>query len=104
MKSIALLRLVGLLEGITTALLFLVAMPLKYFFANPGLVPMVGMLHGLAFIAYIAAVFPALRAASWSGMEIARTFLAGVVPFATFVNEPFLKRKQDEAERLSRPA
>lgn len=104
MNSIALLRVVGLIEGVTTALLFLVAMPMKYFFANPGLVPSVGMIHGLAFIAYIATVFVALRAGRWSGLEAARTFLAGLVPFATFFNDPFLKRKQAEAQKLNHPA
>lgn len=57
---LGLFRLVALIEGATTIVLFFVAMPLKYLAGNPALVPSVGMAHGIAFIAYLVAMVPAL--------------------------------------------
>ena len=96
---IRLFRFVGLVEGITTLALFLVAMPLKYWFGMPDLVRPVGMMHGLAFIAYILAMVFILPGRGFSGKDWARTAIAAFFPFGTFLNDPFLKRKQlaDEA-------
>lgn len=96
---IRLFRFFGLVEGITTLALFLVAMPLKYWFGMPALVPPVGMIHGVAFIAYIGAMIACLWGRGFARGEWARTTLAAFVPFGTFLNDPFLKRKQllDEA-------
>lgn len=83
---------IALIEGVTTLLLFLVAMPAKYLFGDPSLVPPVGMAHGAAWLIYMAAMLPALRdkgagAAGWT-----RTTLAALVPFGTFINAPYLDR------------
>lgn len=87
-----LFRIIALIEGVTTLALFLVAMPLKYLAGNPMLVPPIGWVHGIAFIAYMAtmvAVFPAIGVpfAGWL-----RATLAAFVPFGTFVNDRYLKR------------
>ena len=96
---IRLFRFIGLVEGITTLALFLIAMPLKYWFGMPELVRPVGMIHGLAFIAYILAMVFILPGRGFSRGEWARTAIAAFFPFGTFLNDPFLKRKQllDEA-------
>ena len=44
------LRRLSLCEGVSTLLLFGVAMPLKYFANLPQAVSIVGMLHGILFI------------------------------------------------------
>lgn len=87
-------RIIALVEGVTTLALFLVAMPLKYVFDMPGLVPPVGMIHGWAFIAYIVAMVFALWGKGFTPLEWARTTLASFFPFGTFLNDPFLKRKE----------
>ena len=88
------LRTVALIEGLTTLALFLIAMPLKYAFGNPVLVPPVGLVHGIAFVIYIGVMLAALPGRGFTRSEWARTTLAAFVPFGTFLNDPMLKRKQ----------
>jgi integral membrane protein len=87
-------RYIGLVEGITTLALFLVAMPAKYWFANPSLVPPVGAAHGAAFVLYLLAMVVCLWGRSFSAGEWLRTTIAAFFPFGTFLNDPFLKSKE----------
>ena len=91
-------RYVALLEGITTLALFFIAMPLKYGWGNPVLVPPIGLIHGIAFLAYIATMLFTLPGRNFSRAEWTRTVVAAFVPFGTFVNDPMLKRKQAALE------
>jgi integral membrane protein len=87
-------RLVALFEGLTTLALFLVAMPLKYWFDYPALVPSVGMTHGIAWLAYLLAMALCLPGQGFTAWQWLRTFAAGLVPFGTFLNDPMIRRKQ----------
>lgn len=87
-----LFRKVALVEGITTLLLFLVAMPLKYLAGQPFLVPPVGWIHGVAFIAYVVLMVPTFIAARVGPVGWLRTFVAALFPFGTFINDAWLKR------------
>lgn len=87
-------RIIALIEGVTTIALFCIAMPLKYWGDNPMLVPPVGMTHGIAWLAYIAAMFACLPGRGFSLMDYARTFIAALFPFGTFLNDPLIRRKQ----------
>ena len=89
-------RFIALVEGFTTLALFLVAMPLKHAFDTPGLVPPVGMIHGIAWIAYVLGMAICLPGKGLSAWLWIRTFLAALVPFGTFLNDPMLRRKQTE--------
>ena len=91
-----LFRYIAFVEGTTTLALFLVAMPLKYWAGNPVLVPPVGWMHGIAFLAYVAMMVPALWGKGFTALQWLRTFLAAFVPFGTFLNDPSLQRKQRE--------
>jgi integral membrane protein len=93
---LGLFRKVALIEGVTTLALFFVAMPMKYLAADPRLVPPVGMLHGLAFLVYLGVMVVALPGRGFSAAEWLRTAAASLVPFGTFLNDPFLKRKEGE--------
>ncbi len=88
-----LFRFVALIEGVTTIALFLVAMPMKYWFDNPVLVPPVGMTHGIAWLAYLVAMAVCLPGKGFSAWEWLRTFLVALFPFGTFLNDPMIKRK-----------
>ena len=46
------LRILGNIEGISYLLLLGVAMPMKYYFEIPMAVKIVGMAHGVLFVAY----------------------------------------------------
>ncbi|WIY53368.1 DUF3817 domain-containing protein [Devosia sp. YIM 151766] len=87
-------RHVALVEGVTTLALFLVAMPAKYWFDYPDLVPITGMVHGWAFVAYLLVMIVALRGKGFTGLEWTRTIIASFFPFGTFLNDPFLRRKE----------
>ena len=51
---IKLFRLTALLEGISYILLLFIAMPIKYLLDDPTYVKLLGMPHGILFVAYIA--------------------------------------------------
>ncbi|WP_336979312.1 DUF3817 domain-containing protein [Altererythrobacter fulvus] len=87
-----LFRKVALAEGVSTLLLFLVAMPLKYLFDQPGLIRPVGWAHGVLFITYIVAMGPGLWGRKAGILGWLRTFVAALFPFGTFLNDGFLKR------------
>lgn len=89
-----LFRRVAVIEGITTLLLFLVAMPLKYLFGQPGLIPLAGWAHGIAFIAYAVTMPLGLWGHGFTLLQWLRTVLAAFVPFGTFLNDPMLERRQ----------
>jgi integral membrane protein len=91
---IRMFRMLALFEGCTTLALFLIAMPAKYWFGFPGLVPPVGAIHGFAFLAYLAAAPFCLLGRGLSAWEWTRTILASFVPFGTFLNDRLLKRKE----------
>lgn len=90
------LRLVGFLEGLSFLLLLGVAMPLKYLAGQPQAVSVVGMAHGVLFIAYLAAILQAHVEYSWSWKKSALLVLASIVPFGPFVADRRLLRDEDE--------
>lgn len=97
-----LFRYVAFVEGVTTLALFLVAMPLKYWLGDPRLVPPVGAIHGGAWLLYVAAMALCLPGKGLSAWGWLRTFVAALVPFGTFLNDPSLRRiEQGLAARLA---
>ena len=46
-------RIVSILEGVSYLLLLFIATPVKYLLGNESYVKMLGMPHGLLFIAYV---------------------------------------------------
>lgn len=95
MNRLKLFRIIALVEGVTTLSLFLVAMPMKYWFDNPALVPPVGMIHGVAWVGYIAAMVVCLPGNGFSMLDAVRTFIAGLFPFGTFLNDSLIRRRRD---------
>jgi integral membrane protein len=80
--AVARFRTVAFWEGISYLLLLLVAMPLKYWMGLPLAVRIVGMAHGILFVAYL---FFLARAAKVIGVrEVAVALVASVLPGATF--------------------
>ncbi len=79
-----LFRRVGWLEGSSFLVLLLIAMPLKYFADLPMAVRIVGMAHGLLFIAYIVLATVVSDRANWPTSWLGRAYLAAVIPLGTF--------------------
>ncbi len=78
------LRLVAFLEGLSLVLLLFVAMPLKYLADMPAMVKIVGMAHGLLFVAYVIYVILAKLEFKWTIGKTLLAIILSVVPFGTF--------------------
>ena len=77
-------RVVGFLEGLSFILLLFVAMPIKYIGGNNSFVKMLGMPHGLLFVAYVfLAIFLAIEE-EWGFKNSFLVLIASVIPFGTF--------------------
>lgn len=90
------LRFIGIAEGISFLVLLLIAMPLKYYFGLPMTVKIVGWLHGVLFIAYIGAVFLAIRAMQWNWFSVLVALAASLIPIGTFILDKSLKKRETE--------
>lgn len=102
MRLLQIFRAVSLIEGVTTILLFLVAMPLKYWADYPALVPPVGMAHGVAWVGFLAAMAVCLPGKGFSVAEWIRTFVFALFPFGAFLNDPLIRARQESyARRLT---
>lgn len=93
--DIGVLRLLALVEGISY-LAFGLTMPLKYMFDIPGPNKVVGMAHGFLFIAYCLMVFVVNRKAKWSLKTNFYAYVASLIPFATFVADAKIFKKEQE--------
>jgi integral membrane protein len=89
---IARLRFVGFWEGWSYLLLLGIAMPLKYWAGMPGFVRVVGMAHGLLFVAYVAALGITARSAGFTLGRTAVLFVASLLPFGPFLADRGLAR------------
>ncbi|SDF32153.1 integral membrane protein [Massilia sp. PDC64] len=78
------LRVAALAEGTTLLLLVLVAVPVKHVWGEPGLVRIVGPLHGVAFLGYVWSLMQARSLYGWPPRWTAAALAASVVPFGTF--------------------
>lgn len=78
-------RFIALLEGISFLLLLGICMPLKYMAGIPQPVSVVGMIHGVLFVAYIAWLAMCIKEYKWRLSEIFWSLLASILPFGTFV-------------------
>jgi integral membrane protein len=86
MKSnLSRLRLLAWLEGISFLLLIGVGMPLKYYFEMPRPNLMIGMAHGILFIAYCLLVLVVHRERKWNNGKTFWALFASLLPFGTFV-------------------
>lgn len=93
-KFLSRLRLLSIVEGTSTLLLFGIAMPLKYLADMPLAVRIVGSLHGLLFVCLTVCFLLAIRCVPISkGLATAGIFSA-VLPFGPFVFDRWLGELQ----------
>ena len=82
-NSLGQLRIVGFLEGCSYLLLGF-TMILKYKFMLPKPNYVVGMFHGLLFIAYVALVIKVAMSKKWGFLTTFWALIASLIPFGTF--------------------
>lgn len=91
-KIVGSFRAISYLEGISLLLLLFIAMPLKYMWDRPGMVQVVGMAHGILFIAYIAFALATKFKLQWSFKIMFIVMAASIIPFGTFyVDKKYLR-------------
>ena len=91
-KLLSTFRIVALLEGVSYILLLFIATPVKYFANDPQYVKMLGMPHGLLFIAYIVMAVLMSKDMKWNNRILWIVLLAAIIPFGTFyIDKKYLK-------------
>jgi integral membrane protein len=85
------LRVLSLIEGSSTLVLFFVAMPLKYLAGIPLAVTIAGTIHGALFLAVVAMFLLAIGRVPL-GIRLGMAGIAGAVfPFGPFIVDRWLK-------------
>ncbi len=80
--TIGRLRLASLLDGISYLILLFIAMPLKYLADFPMAVSIVGMAHGVLWVALCLALLLALVLGRLPFWWCVLTFICALIPFA----------------------
>lgn len=85
-------RIVALLEGVSYILLLFVATPIKYLGNDPQYVKLLGMPHGLLFMAYITLAIILKNDFQWNTKQFLIVLVASIIPFGTFyIDKVYLK-------------
>jgi len=86
-KSINTFKLISTLEAISFLVLLGIAMPLKYFWEMPQMVQIIGMIHGVLFLLYIAGATYISQQLNWTIKKLSIAILCSVLPFGPFYIE-----------------
>lgn len=97
--SLGRLRVIGFWEGVSFLVLVLIAMPLKYFLDSPAAVRVIGMAHGILFLAYVSAAIQAAVEHDWPWKRTAAVLLASLLPAGPFIVDAKFLREEAAAER-----
>jgi len=104
MGALKSLRVIAFVEGISFLVLLFIAMPLKYWAGIPMAVRIVGMIHGVLFVAFIASLARAATSCSWGVGRCAFAFGASLIPGGTFVLDASLRKEMDALVPKIEPA
>ena len=91
------LRTLSLVEGVSTLVLFGIAMPLKYIAKMPLAVRIAGSAHGFLFVALVVMLGMAVKRVPISSRVALGGVIAAVFPFGPFLFDRYLKRAGDES-------
>ncbi len=84
------LRLLGVIEGVSTLVLFGIAMPLKYMAGMPMAVRITGSIHGALFVALAVMFVVAIKRVPLSSRLAAAGVFGAVIPFGPFIVDRWL--------------
>ncbi len=87
------LRAISAVEGISWALLFFIAMPVKYGLGEPAMVRVMGMAHGVFFVAFTVALLAAWHDRRWTLQRPLVLMLWSLVPLGAIQIERMLRRE-----------
>ena len=89
-KALRRFRVVSLVEGISTIVLFLVAMPMKYLLDIPLAVKIAGPLHGALFLRYVGMLVSTWASQGWRLRMFIVGLLAAIPPFGTLLFDHYM--------------
>ena len=93
------LKLLGWLEGSSLLLLVGLAVPLKYVFALPALVGIIGPVHGILFLLFIFQTISTGIEQQWRFRQTTwKVLLACLIPFGTFYINAWLLKPNTKAQ------
>jgi integral membrane protein len=76
---------IGTIEGLSYLILLFIAMPLKYYAGIPEAVKVIGMIHGVLFVAFIVALIYVANFYGWKLKTVIIAFILSLIPFGTFL-------------------
>ncbi len=82
----------GIVEGLSTLVLFFVAMPLKYMYDMPLAVTITGMIHGFLFLGLVALFIAGKSVVPLSTKMVIGGIIGAILPFGPFVVDVKLYR------------
>jgi|TARA_B110001450_G_C17567715_1_gene459483 integral membrane protein len=90
MKNI--FRIIAFLEGVSYILLLFIAVPIKYSLGDSTYVKLLGMPHGVLFVAYLLFAIIIKNNEKWNKTELFIILICSIVPFGTFyIDKKYLK-------------
>ncbi|REG86162.1 DUF3817 domain-containing protein [Winogradskyella sediminis] len=93
LKLLPVFRVVALLEGVSYILLLFIATPIKYMYKDPQYVGLLGMPHGILFMAYVVIAVLISSDMKWPTRTFWIVLLASIIPFGTFyVDKKYLTK------------
>lgn len=90
-------RVMAYLVGAMLIVLVCVGVPLQYAAGEPGVVAVVGPLHGFLYIVYLIAAFDLARRARLGLWQLAAMVLSGLVPTLAFFVERRITHRVGES-------
>jgi integral membrane protein len=89
-------RVLAFITGVLINILYFVGIPLQLA-GHPGVVHLVGFLHGMAFIGYVLTILDLGYRCRWPVLRILLVMAAGLLPVMTFVAERRVTRGVQDA-------
>jgi len=94
--SLGRFRVVAIAEGISFLILLGIAMPLKYIAGKPGMVDVVGWIHGMLFISYMITGLQLKIEHEWPFKRTATAVIAAFLPFGPFILDRKILREEEK--------
>lgn len=84
----------ALAEGSSFLALLFIAMPMKYLMGLPRVVTVVGAIHGILFLLYVAQLTNLRTKYQWDNKFSFQAFLTSLLPFGPFIFDKHLREKE----------
>jgi len=88
-----LFRVIAFLEGVSYILLMSVGLYFKYQLGDPSYVKLLGMPHGILFVAYLVFALLLKENEKWNKTELFIVLICSILPFGTFyIDQKYLQK------------